>query len=305
MGLGRYLVWVIPRLFAAFIVIVIAGASAGLLTEQREIAFMGDPTESSWWDIYRMDLRTGVAFALTRSTNWERYPTWSPDGQTLAYHAGMGRSFDIVLSDASGRNRTIIGQDQPMYGYQTAMVAWRPDGQQIALHNDIRGWHDIYLVDLEGNNPQQLTTEDGHDASATWSPDASQIAFMSGRNIDQSVYDIYVMNADGSNQRNLTHNDFDDWRPQWSPISDEIAFVSNRDGDTEIYIMNVDGSNQRNLTNSPGDDLDPSWLPDGSGILFSSERNGDAEIFVMRPDGSDVKQITFRPGDEAAPSWRP
>jgi len=68
-------------------------------------------------------------------------------------------------------------------------------------------------MDANGNNPTNLTNyNSAYDGSPTWSPDGSQIAFMSTRDLN---WEVYVMAADGTNQTNITNNPANDRAPAW------------------------------------------------------------------------------------------
>ncbi len=115
-------------------------------------------------------------------------------------------------------------------------------------------------------------------ADASFSPDASQIAFFGYRN--GFFRSIYVMNADGTNTVRLTNNAGDDTNPSFGP-NGKIAFTSTRDFNAEIYTMDADGSNQTRVTNNMSSDTDPAFSRDGSKIAFTTSRT--------RPD-----QTTFQ-----------
>jgi Tol biopolymer transport system component len=142
-------------------------------------------------------------------------------------------------------------------------------------------------MDADGN-PRRLTDHNAADWSPVWSPDGTQIAFISLR--DGSP-EIYVMNADGSNPRRLTDNGAVGVIA-WSPDGRHIAFTSNRDGNYEIYVMDIDGSNSRRLTNNRAVDGCPVWSPDGMRIAFASSRNGNYDIYVMDADGTNPRRLT-------------
>src|SRR6266516_2940592 len=170
------------------------------------------------------------------------------------------------------------------------------------------GW-DIYVLKANGTGLTQLTTDPAYDASPTWSPDGSKIAFMSLRDGNG---EIYVMNADGSSQERLTSDTAWDQSPAWSPDGSKIAFVSNRDGITAIYVMNPDGTGPVRLTD-PGDGVTPDWSPDGRRIAFSSYREGHYEIYVMNADGTGLTPLTNNPSNPDSrlqiqaigPDWSP
>jgi hypothetical protein len=85
-------------------------------------------------------------------------------------------------------------------------------------------------MNIDGSDARQLTDArrpSGRHARSwypTWSPDGSQIAFMSDRN---GNIDVFVMQSDGSRQANLTDNpSLDSSHPAWSPDGRQITFTA-------------------------------------------------------------------------------
>ncbi len=166
---------------------------------------------------------------------------------------------------------------------------------------------DIYLMEVDGSNARRLTGNDSPGGGdLAWSPDGSQIAFVSGGDVDSS-YEIYVMGADGSNVRRLTHENYRNTSPAWSPDGGRIAFESNRDGGCyNIYVMGAEGGDVRRLTYESCWNGYPAWSPDGSRIAFVSDRGGgNYEICVMDADGGNVRQLTNNDTWEKRLAWSP
>lgn len=156
-----------------------------------------------------------------------------------------------------------------------------------------------------GANPKRLTNNHVIELSPAWSPDGTQIAFLSGDEANQ----LWVMNADGSNALKLAasialpHDTF--IPPAWSPDGAEIAFSSNRDGNVEICVVGLDGANLRRLTNSDGEDWAPVWSSDGAKIAFMSNRDGNFEIYSMDVGGANSMRLTNNDGVDFFPVWSP
>jgi Tol biopolymer transport system component len=215
---------------------------------------------------------------------------------------------------------------------------------KIAFETYRDGNAEIYTMAPDGTALVNLTNAPAADRAPAWSPDGSQIVFISSSDGTETNFEIMKMNADGSGLVQLTTNSAVDADPGWFPDG-RIAFDSARDCNREIYVMNGDGSNQTRLTTdcafhsdatvSPdgskiafrrGNDLwimdangsnqtalatagnldfTPSWSPDGSKIAFASDRDGDLEIFVMNADGSNQTQLTTNTAADLLPAWSP
>ena len=173
----------------------------------------------------------------------------------------------------------------------------------IAFETDRDGNREIYVMDANGNNQTNLTTDNGPDYGANWSPDGTQIAFWSIRDGNNEVY---IMDADGSNVQRLTnHNAIDFW-PDWSPDGTQIAFESEQDINArQIWVMNADGSNPVRITNTVTNEKRPAWSPDGTQIAFHSNRDGHNEIYVMNADGSNQTRLTNNSTNFSNPAWSP
>ena len=166
------------------------------------------------------------------------------------------------------------------------------------------GNDEIYAMDGDGANQINLSDNSGPDTDASWSPDATRIAFVSEDT--PSVTDVFAMDSsDGGNRENLTDDAASDHHPAWSPDGLRIAFVSDRDGNQEIYVMDSDGSDQTRLTDNAGEDTWPTWSPDGERIAFASVRGGQSDIYAMKADGSDQAKVTDDISTDATPAWGP
>lgn len=136
---------------------------------------------------------------------------------------------------------------------------------------------EIYQLDLANptNSLKNLTKNSFEDQDPVWSPDGTQIAFVSNRDRNS---DIYIMDSDGSNQKNLTpKNGKEDLEPAWSPDGTKIAFSRFEQyyehyKQSGIYTMDADGSSERQITTISGQDRFPVWSKDGRYIYFITSK---------------------------------
>jgi TolB protein len=93
-----------------------------------------------------------------------------------------------------------------------------PDGKWLAFSRKAKGstgGNNIWVMDLASGAETQLTNSFGTCRSPVWSPDGSQIAFMS--DVDGDA-ELYVMNADGTGVVQITHNTITDWTNDWADV---------------------------------------------------------------------------------------
>lgn len=247
-------------------------------------------------------------------------PSWSPDGQLIAFASNRHGNPDIYVMNTDGSRvvqltRNPFARLDLLHSAWDGMPAWSPDSTHIVFASSRDNMAvsyvalNLYKMNIDGSNVVQLTgpgTIIGTEQSPAWSPDGSQIAFQSNASGIVSA-DIYVMNADGTNILQLTNDTADDGLPAWSPDGSQIAFQSNASGTTtkDIYVMNTDGTNILQLTNGTSDNGDPAWSPDGSRIAFESVRGDNVDVYVMNADGTSIMQLTANPGFDGEPTWSP
>jgi Tol biopolymer transport system component len=222
---------------------------------------------------------------LTNTSADEGYPSWSPDGRTIAFDSDRDGNFEIFAMDADGgRVRRLTSHPA-----RDVSASWSPDGKTVAFMSDRDGGFDVYLMNADGSNPRRATTT-GTSWFPVWSPDSTRLAFHVGR-------DVHTMRADGGELTRLTTDPDNGMYPSWAPDGTRLAFMSWRSGRTELYVMNADGSDQRKLTTMErGDAIDPRWSPDGTRIAFVHMPEGmngaQRAIYVVDSDGANVTRIS-------------
>ncbi len=265
--------------------------------------------------IYLMDVDRNITLPLIANGY---NPTWSPDGQRLAFYAYGDSKRDIYIMDIFARKPHQITHNQANNGDP----AWSADGRQIVFASDDDGAFGIFVmpVDCTAAFDECATriTPKNTDwyAAPAWSPDGQFIAFAAVRDTTSSFdttlgnSNIYIMRPDGSRTRRLTTNLGEDYTPAWSPDSRSLVYAAQniQHGLMELMIMDVDceiiGGCQR-LLFSDVVDLMPSWSANGREVVFVDAQDGNFEIFVMDSAGEGIQQLTFNHTDEISPRWRP
>lgn len=134
-------------------------------------------------------------------------PTWSPDGDRIAFASSRSGARQLFVMDKDGSNIEQLTDLNNMGGRST----WSPNGQYIAFYRGPAGDHNIFIVNVETKEVTRLTNG-GDNLGPSWSPDGNWIAFTSFRDGNN---EIYIMRPDGSGVRRLTDNPISDWQPRW------------------------------------------------------------------------------------------
>lgn len=197
-------------------------------------------------------------------------PSWSPDGEWIAFLNESGMLGDIYLVRPDGTDLKRLTESNDIS--RDGNLVWSPDGKKLAYSASRDGNIEVYVLDIEETLQGKASSKQLTDTAppirnlvTSWSPDGSRIAFSSDQ-VNNS--EIYLMNPDGSDVVRLTYNPASDVEAAWSPDNSRIAFSSNRDGNFEIYILDVaealqnpDNGSVKRLTNHKDDDVGPVWMP--------------------------------------------
>jgi len=229
-------------------------------------------------------------------------------GGVIVFSSYRNGESSIFTMNPDGSNLTQLTNND----YRNSRPDWSFSGDQIAYVSRVgsRYNYDLYSMNADGSRVMRVNRNpESFESEPAWSPDGTQLAFISNRQITENTFDgrfnIFVVDTESDDQRLLTDFGGSNSSPDWSPDGSQIAFQSTVDENLEIYTISPDGSNLINLTNNPASDYTPAWSPDGSKIAFVSDRNGNEDIFVMDADGSNVIQLTTTPSYDKGPAWSP
>ena len=91
---------------------------------------------------------------------------------------------------------------------------------------------DVFVMDADGGNQERLTIKNARESHPTWSPDRTEIAYVS--ELGGGWPQIYVMDARGKGAIKLTDGAGEKRHLDWSPDGRNIAFTS-WDGQNSPY----------------------------------------------------------------------
>ena len=232
----------------------------------------------------------------------------SPDGAQVAFSWNPTGQWEIYLvpSDGSILPRKITTEPGGKFNPR-----WSPDGRQLAYVLDLDGGelYDIYIYDPVTEQHANLTpdTPDALQPNFHWSPNSSQIAFISDRS---GCFNTYVMSATGGSAHLVLDLPHPDWDVKWSPDGRWLAVVAEAVGqDYWTVIVPVEGGEWHIISDvhGPINAKDARWSPDNTRIAFSSDVHGIFNIGIYELESRQITWMTQGKddGDKEQPTWSP
>jgi serine/threonine protein kinase len=214
---------------------------------------------------------------LTTDPGYEGEPTFSPDGETIAYVSDRTGNFEIFLKQVSGGPDVNITNNpaddvQPAFspdGKQIAFVSTREDATHLTYENfgvPATGGG-VWVMPALGGSPRRIA-ESGNFPS--WSPDGSSLVFTGGGAFKKAIYrvsaaggearEIPVEVSAGMTGRFLLY-------PSLSPDGKWLLLQANPN---QVVVLLSEGGEAKLLATGRR----PVWAPDGRSIVYSTAERG-------------------------------
>ncbi len=160
----------------------------------------------------------------------------------------------------------------------------------------------LWVADSDGENAQSALASSEPIISPAWSPNGSQLAYVS---FESRKPVIYAHDVATGKRRLLANFRGSNSAPAWSPDGRQIVATLSRDGGSQLYAIDSNGGEPRRLTQSSSIDTEPAFSPDGKYIYFVSDRGGSPQIYRMLASGGNVERVTFNGSYNISPAISP
>lgn len=244
----RWEILAVPASGGAPTVVSLNGTMPAVSPDRRWLVYHSELIDAEGF--HRLDLTTGEDARITQFTR-HVLPRWGSDSDRFVFVAqepGTGR-WQVQLGFVDGKSDPIILRDGRTPDWSaTDLLAYQ--GTDAAGNNP-----GIYVVSFDGGEATRLTNHES-DRSPDFSPDGSQLTYMSTKG---GNWDIYTISSAGSAPRQITTSPGQDGLPVWSPDGSQIAYVSDAAGSWAIYVVNAAGGTPVKVTAWDGTNL-PDWL---------------------------------------------
>lgn len=220
------------------------------------------------------------------------------------------RLWDTVRGqDLGGQNYAVSAGDLRLSAHRVAdFVYEKLTGEKgifstrIAYVTKVGQRHTLWVADADGENAQSALASPEPIISPAWSPNGSQLAYVSFESRKPVIYSHDV----ASGKRRLIANfRGSNSAPAWSNDGRQIVATLSREGGSQLYVMDAAGGEPRRLTQSSSIDTEPAFSADGKSIYFVSDRGGAPQIYRMPASGGNAERVTFSGNYNISPALSP
>jgi serine/threonine-protein kinase len=221
----------------------------------------------------------------------------SPRG-SLLYQRGVSLS-QLVMVDEQG-GATPLGVEPHAFFHPR----WSPDGSRVAVTVARTGGSDLWLIDARTKAMSRLTTAEGSDDPAEWTPDGRRVIY---RSVSPAGMALKWVALDGSERPTVFLNTKLDpfsvsmsHDSKWAVIRTTDLTAKFRD----IFVVPLTESDStpRPFVATAGTENCPTFSPDDRWMAYASDENGRVEVYV-RPFPGPGERIQISTAGGTEPRW--
>jgi Tol biopolymer transport system component len=283
-----------------------------LTTGPSSVAWLPDSRTlvySMTGSLWKQKLDSPDAEQLTAGPGYDYQPDCSRDGRWVVYSSYANDAIELWALNLETRQSRQLTSG----GAVNVEPRFSPDGKSIAFVSTTYQKHFHILVAQFANGeltdikrltgetrsdlPRYYYSEFDHEISPAWSPDGSDLIFVSNRGHVYGTGGFWRRKAEPGAEAREIHYEETAWkaRPDFSPDGKRIVYASYLGQQWhQLWVMPAAGGDSFPLSYGDFDNVDPHWSPDGMRIAFVSNRDGNTSLWTQEIPGGAQSQVIVR-----------
>ncbi|MEX2365489.1 MAG: Tol-Pal system beta propeller repeat protein TolB, partial [Pseudohongiellaceae bacterium] len=213
---------------------------------------------------------------ITESSQPLMSPTWSPDGNHVAY-VSFETGRPAIFTQELG-----TGQREQLTNFRgiNGAPAWSPDGSKMAMSLSKDGNPEIYVMDIASRTFERVTNHFAIDTEPNWTPDGENLVFTSDRGGRPQIYQI---NLNNKRLRRLTFEGDYNARPRLSLDGRYLVMVHRSDGQYHIAVQDLELDRLIIVTETSLDES-PTMAPNSAMVMYATKWQGRGILSAVSLD---------------------
>ncbi|GAA4295095.1 S41 family peptidase [Nibribacter koreensis] len=234
---------------------------------------------------------SSIAASAQGTPSWLRYPSISPDGQTIVFtYKG-----DLYKVAAGGGTAMPLTQHEA----HDFMPVWSHDGKSIVFASDRFGNFDVFKMSITGGEAQRLTFHSSNEYPYDFSPDDKTVYFGSTRMDAASnrmfstfaLPELYKVAVTGGRVTQVLTTPAEDVKV--SKDGNVLLYHDKKGGENQwrkhqvsaiardLWMYDAKANKHTKLTNHVGEDRNPVFADNEKSIYYLSEASGTFNVHKM------------------------
>src|SRR5467141_3062709 len=256
--------------------------------------------------LWLQQIDSQTAEQLTAGPGYDYQPDWSSDGQWIVYAKYNQDAVALWVLDVQSKKARALTEGNAV----NVEPRFSPDGKRIAfVSTSYHGRFHIFAGRFEESSLREVRRLTGenrsslpryyysafdHEISPVWSPDGSQLLFVSNRGHLYGTGGFWRMKAQPGAEAREIHYEETSWkaRPDFSPDGSRVIYSSYLGRQWQnLWLMPAKGGDAFPISYGDWDDTNARWSPDGKQLAYISNRDGDTQIWTRTILGGTAKRI--------------
>ncbi len=284
-------------------------ASASISPDGGHVVFCLDrvdrKTEKRYANLWIVSTDKGLPRQFTHGDQRDSQPTWSPDGNEIAFLSNRGdeKQAQIYIIPFHGGEARRLTEVKGTIGD----FEWSPNGKQLVFTLRKKDREEIEREKDE--QKKKLGVVSRHITRVFFKEDEVGL-------LPKERWHIWRIDAMTGRATQLTEGEvYDEYGPCWSPDGREIGCCSNRSKDPDLdpdaidlFVMGAGGRDLRKIETPPGLKTSPRFSPDGKWLAYLG-REGKGQwwkqtcVWVVPADGNGRAKNLTEQFDFNVSSW--